>query len=178
MAEPVDADHAWQDHALAAVEAPARKIEAMNDRDILRAELDPARRQLSSSSLRMRMFMLFDRMFGRGVLVQFLDRVFVVVLSRFPDCMDVGMRVLMRMGVRVLMRMHHIAVGMPVGVDVRVQVNMRMIVFGLACHGTLLLTGTESAWFLPKLRGFLADNQFYAAQCVSGSRRATVVTIL
>ena len=74
------------------------------------------------------------------------------------------MRVLVCMGVRVLMRMHYIAVGMLVRVDVRVQVNVRVIVFDLVCHGTLLLTGTESTWFRPKSRGFLAGNQFYAAQ--------------
>ena len=110
----------------------------------------------------MRMFMRFDGVFGRAVLVRFLDRVFVVVRFRFPRSMDVGMCVLVYMGVRVLMRMHHVAVGMFVGVDVRVLVNVRVIVFDLVGHGTQLLKETEGAWFRPKSRGSLSGNQFYA----------------
>jgi hypothetical protein len=88
------------------------------------------------------MFVRLDRMLRHAVLVGFLNRVLVAVVCRFPRSVDVGMGMIVRVGVRVLMGMHYAAVGVLVGVDVRVLVNVRVIVLDLVGHDTQLLKRT------------------------------------
>ena len=70
------------------------------------------------------MFMHFGQVLGSGMLVQFLHGVAVFVL-RLLTCMNVRMRMFMRVGVFVGMRMNRaISVPVLVGMGMRVDVGM------------------------------------------------------
>jgi hypothetical protein len=105
----------------------------------------------------MGMLMQFGQVLGRGMFVQFLNRVVVLVLRLLARCMNVGMRMLVGVRMFVGVRMDR-AIGMPmlVGVDVRVNVRVQMFVFDLGRHEILLGKGGRfSRW--PSL-----TDEFYA----------------
>jgi hypothetical protein len=76
------------------------------------------------------MFMQFGQVLGRGVAVQLLHRVFVIVFRFLAWSMNVEMRMLVRMGVFVGVRMH-CPVCMPVlvGMDMRMHMGVSVSVF-------------------------------------------------
>jgi hypothetical protein len=83
----------------------------------------------------MSMLMLFGQMLGRGVFVQLVSRVFVLVLGFLACGVRMAVRMLVRVGVLVSMRVDR-AFSMPVfvAVNVRVDVGVQVFVLDLGRH--------------------------------------------
>jgi hypothetical protein len=79
----------------------------------------------------------FDRLAG-GVAVQLLQGVLVVVLRLLARIVDVRMRVLVRVRMLVGVRMDHVPVRMFMGVNVGMDVDVRVAVLGLTWHDGFL----------------------------------------